>query len=411
MPGISLAIEEPKVVHKIVITGNKRTLDRVILYELTFKTNDYITDFDLKRSRQNLMNIDLFSHVDIRVFDIKIKGMVDVQITVKEKWSILPLPKLARTSDAENRMGMRYQDFNLTGRGYYLDINVMNRWANDFKHNLGLFYSAGLEARNFLRSRLNINTGFSKGKNLEETFLNGTVISGYNKDVYTNNLSVSREFGEFRYFEVGGTFSYSESSYEYLRGVRQSFISSKIVSLGAFLTYDNVSNLGNYIFEGYKWGLSLGNPNKLYGSDINAIIYNINFSHFILLNEKRVLAYRFKGAAITGNMSKEITTNVGGSTSLRGYEKAEYTGNRSIQMNSEYRFPLTARHWGGTVFLDGGKAWENGSPMKMRDLHWSTGLGLRLYIKRLVNGVGRLDWAYNVSRKEFKIYVGSNHTF
>ena len=404
-------METSKVVRKIVVTGNKKTIDRVILYELTFKPDDSITEFDLNRSRQNLMNTDLFSYVDLTAFDIGREGMIDVQITVKEKWSIFPLPQFARTSDGEVRAGMSYQDFNFTGRGYHLDINAMNRWANDFNNNLGLFRSARLETRNFMRSRLNINGGFSKGKNLEETYLDGTVVSDYNKNIYTNNISVAREFGKLRYFEAGGVFSYSESSYEYLKGIRQSFVSSKIVSLGVFLSYDNVSNLGNYIFEGYRWKLSVGNPNKLYGSNTNAVVYNVNFSHYILFNEKRVLAYRFKGAAITGNLSKDITTNVGGSTSLRGYKKAEYKGNRSIQMNSEYRFPLTSRYWGGTVFLDGGNAWENGSRLKLRDLHWSAGLGLRLYIKRLVNGIGRLDWAYNVSRKEFKIYVGSNHTF
>jgi len=397
-----------RVVHKIVITGNKRTLDRIILEELTFKADDTITDSDISESRQNLMNTELFSDVHFRESDVPKKGMVDVEIHVKEKWSILPLPYLARTSDAENRLGMRYQDFNLTGRGHYLEIKVINKWANDFKNNLGVFYSARLETKNFLKTHLNIAPAFSSGKTLEQTFADGTLVSEYNKDIKSNDFIVSHEFG---YFEVGAAYSNRVSSYEFLSGLRQPFNDSKIISLGAFIGYDRVNNLGNYIFDGYRLMLSMSNSNKLVGSDINAMVYGIDYNRFILMNGKNNLAYRVKGTVITGDASEDILATVGGSTSLRGYENAEFEGDRAIQMNSEYRFPLTPRYWGGTFFMDGGNAWSEGSSIKLSDLHWSAGIGIRLFIKQLVRGVGRLDWAYNLSRKEYKLYMGAHHTF
>jgi outer membrane translocation and assembly module TamA len=82
-----------------------------------------------------------------------------------------------------------------------------------------------------------------------------------------------------------------------------------------------------------------------------------------------------------------------------------------MQINSEYRFPITDRYWGGAIFVDTGNAWEKGTTTSIDDLHWGAGLGLRLFIKRLVNGIGRLDVAYNFSDDEVEAYLGLGHTF
>jgi outer membrane protein insertion porin family len=146
------------------------------------------------------------------------------------------------------------------------------------------------------------------------------------------------------------------------------------------------------------------------GSSNNSVTYTAGLSRYIPIDGKNI-AYRLIAAYGSGGGERGVLIGTGGSTSIRGYEKGEFEGNRMIQLNSEYRFPITDKYWGGVLFLDGGNAWKRGDSIDIGDINWSTGLGLRLFIKKLVKGVGRLDVAYNMERDEYKAYLGVHHTF
>lgn len=85
------------VVGDIVITGNKKTKDLIILREIPFKKGETYTLAVLVRkfedARRQLMNTALFHNVIVaaKSFD---GNKVNVTVDLKERWYLFPLPYL-----------------------------------------------------------------------------------------------------------------------------------------------------------------------------------------------------------------------------------------------------------------------------------------------------------------------------
>ncbi len=170
------------VVGDIYISGNKVTKSFVITRELPFKSGDSITlqqlTYDFTRSREHLINTRLFNEVTISLKGFR--GFVaDIEITVKERWYIFPLPYIrpvdrnftawAETGYSLSRFdyGLKYSQYNFTGRNDNLRVWLIT----GFSRQVELAYDRP-------------NTG----KNLVHGFGGGFLISGSEQlDVITTN--------------------------------------------------------------------------------------------------------------------------------------------------------------------------------------------------------------------------------
>jgi outer membrane protein insertion porin family len=394
-------------VEAIEIAGNKRTKNRVILEEMTFRTGDIISENDLELSRQNIMNLELFSDVNLNMVKAEQEGKIKIAVRVKEKWSILPLPVAGRNSDGDLKLGLQYEDFNLGGRAHYLKIRYYKKWANDADDKLGSHYSARWTAKNFLKRDITFEPSFKKGDELDETYEDGQVVSKYKIKNKYYSFKLSKDYKNHSF---GAGYSYGNREHTHLEGRKEEHEDTKTRTISLFTGVGKVNNLGHYLFEGSRLNLSLAYSHGTLGSSTNSVTYTAGLSRYIPIGGKNI-AYRLLAAYGSGGGERGVLIGTGGSTSIRGYEKGEFEGNRMIQLNSEYRFKITDKYWGGVLFLDGGNAWKRGNSINIGDLNWSAGLGLRLFIKKLVKGVGRLDVAYNMERDEYKAYLGIHHTF
>ncbi len=81
------------VIRSIVLSGNRRTRDRIILRELLFREGDTLRLTDmyakLERSRQNLMNTALFNTVSVLPVYIDPQNVI-IEVSVRERWYIWP---------------------------------------------------------------------------------------------------------------------------------------------------------------------------------------------------------------------------------------------------------------------------------------------------------------------------------
>lgn len=82
------------IVRNIIIEGNKKTRDIIILRELTFKQGDSL---DIKKipshfatSKRQLLNLSLFHEVNMSVVHFE-SHSIDVKIIVDERWYLFPL--------------------------------------------------------------------------------------------------------------------------------------------------------------------------------------------------------------------------------------------------------------------------------------------------------------------------------
>ena len=132
------------VIGNIQITGNKKTKDYVIQREIPFKQGDNILRTDLPAKlelcRQQLMNTALF--VDVEVKPKVIDNIILVEVHVKERWYLFPLPYfsivarnfndwLIEHNASLNRVnyGLKFTQNNVSGRNDNLNFWLISGYT------------------------------------------------------------------------------------------------------------------------------------------------------------------------------------------------------------------------------------------------------------------------------------------
>jgi len=97
---------------------------------------------------------------------------------------------------------------------------------------------------------------------------------------------------------------------------------------------------------------------------------------------------------------------VGGMNTIRGYDFGEFSGDKSLVFNVEYRFPL-AENFQAVLFADWGQAWDYEESINFEDLKFGRGVGVRFDTPL---GPIRLD--YGISEEGIgQTYFSIGHTF
>ncbi|PWT71787.1 MAG: hypothetical protein C5B59_17170 [Bacteroidetes bacterium] len=135
----------PFIVGEIFIKGNRITRSYIITRELPFKKGDtlYIQDLvgTFKHAKERIINTRLFNDVVIAVKEFR-GFVVDIEIQVKERWYIFPLPYVrpvdrnftawAQHNYSLSRLdfGVKYSHYNFTGRNDYLRAWLITGYSN-----------------------------------------------------------------------------------------------------------------------------------------------------------------------------------------------------------------------------------------------------------------------------------------
>lgn len=133
---------EKSVIKDIVVTGNKKTKDIVIIREVGFQVSDSLPTSNLmavlNRIRFNILNTKLFSDVTINIKDWDEHGL-ELHIKVVEKWYIMPIPIFQLADRNLNEWWVdRNRDFKR------IQYGVLLNWANFRGRNETLNISASL---------------------------------------------------------------------------------------------------------------------------------------------------------------------------------------------------------------------------------------------------------------------------
>lgn len=101
---------------------------------------------------------------------------------------------------------------------------------------------------------------------------------------------------------------------------------------------------------------------------------------------------------------------------LRGIPAYALSGTRRVTVNIEDRFDNRIGIWffqtGSVLFLDGGMIWDQGEGGFSARWYKSIGYGIRIANEKLQGAsVIRIDFAYNVDRKDFEFIVSVNQLF
>ena len=115
-------------ISKIIIHGNKVTQNEIILREITFQKDNIFTESDfsknLKKSKENLINLKLFNFVEIN--PIIEEGKAEITINLTERWYLWPYPIFEISERNFNSWwqdfkGSNYSDFSRLNYGLFLN--------------------------------------------------------------------------------------------------------------------------------------------------------------------------------------------------------------------------------------------------------------------------------------------------
>lgn len=416
---ITFVIKKGKPVYfeKIIISGNTNTRDKVIRRELPFVEQELYSGSKLKRGVRNLNRLDFFEDVKVDT----LKGSSDDKMILKINTPDKPTGTFtfgAGYSSQDNLFGnVSVAERNLLGRGQILQASAevsgsSNRYTASFTEPW-LFDIP-------LSGSLAVYRTFNDYDDYERERIGGSAGVGYPVYDFTRLSSTYvYEINEIKDPAADATDIIK------LLALEGKALTSKIITKLHFDTRDKVINTS----EGWDNSLTITYAGDVLQGDVAFVKYILEAGYYLPLFWGTVGHAHAEGGYIGKNGKGWIPSYerfyLGGLNSLRGYDwrdvgpkrfnslgnLSEVGGNKYIQFNLEYIFPLVKKAGlMGLVFYDMGNAFEDdlgddfpddgiediNDSFDLTNLRSSVGYGIRWYSPL---GPLRLEYGHVIDRR------------
>jgi len=398
----------PGRIDTVIISGNQKTRDYVILNEMTLRSGTRATPEAIEFDRNRIYSLGLFTRVDI-FFD-----SLDTQrfllVDVSERWYLIPLPLFGfRDGDPKkfyygagllhnNFRGANQKLFGMVTLGYnpsfalsFLDPLL------DSEHNL---YFSGRTSYSIVRNRSEV-----------ESALTGD----FDERHYEINTTLGKRFS--LYETAGIELGYQIVSIGSYRQGRTASPNGhdRFITAGVNYTYDS-RDLREYASRGLFLGFSITKLG-LGEADLNFARFGADIRTYVPLPLDFTFAARVHGTIVSGGtVPTYARAYFGYGERLRGYFKTVFEGENLLGSTVELRFPLLkARTFDVTslplpkefalwrfgislaVFANTGATWFRGDKLQFRSFYSGYGGGIHFLLPYSV--VVRTEYAFNEFRK------------
>jgi outer membrane protein assembly factor BamA len=374
------------VVSKVELFGLKWTKKEFVLRELLIKPGQEFSQEKLKLSIRNLLNTHLFYRVKASV--TQEGDRVTVKLYLKEKFPIVPLPRVRFKSSGAYKGGLELRDYNFLGMGHKL-FTGYTRWFNQEEPSKKAFVYANLYRVIKGKGDLSLGVFYSEGT---KKLIEGEREAGKYKEKSVSlpvSVKLYLDPKKVNQLSLGLTPQFSQS-----QSVKNRHFYYLNLSFGKDFTTDMV-----YYTVGQRFlsTVSLAIP------ELSSLFTgSLNFSY-----EK---FRRVKGAQ-TINYKLSFGTKIGYSGStfylkapIPGCREEKITGKRFLVGRFSYRIPLIDK----SVFLKPslfvGEAFNN-SPRRVLT---SAGVEVNAFWARLADGIIRFKvfrglGGYGETESSFKL--------
>lgn len=402
----------PSTSDKIVairIVGNKTTQARIILQEMVVQPGSVADPRAIERSRQAVMDLGLFKSVRTEL--LPAPGGKLLQVSVEEKYYLLPIPRLDRNSDGDVTYGVDLRADNLGGLNQSLKLSrTATRYSAqaDTGQDLSLDYSY---PRMF-------GSPYRLDFNISHAIWPDTAIADnpglFQHKSFSSRIGVSRLLnatGPSRGWSLGGGLVWRREDYRSDSGAPVPWgYAGKAFGIAASADYYDVRDL-LYTRSGSQYGYSLEVGGAFTGSDYayaRHVMYYRRYTPFGAEPYSNINLNLSAGFS-TGRLFGFDTFSLGGSSTLRGYSSETVTGASYALANIEYLRPIFGQRFLRlALFTDIGNAYPENRAFDLTRLHAAAGIGLRWKLKAFVKADLRLDVAYGNSVDGIKVY-GATH--
>ena len=385
---------------KVEISGNTKTMDRIVRYNLDVSDGRTYTATGLKTSKENLTRTSYFKDVKISTAPSAVPGEMDAKVEVQEG----PTGTLSGGigySSLDKVFGVvQLTENNLFGRGWRASLNSQFGARRTT-------YSIDFRDPHFLDSDFSLLLSVYKTRvtytDYERKATGGRAGLGYNLTRFTN-ASVSFRADSTLILPVGPTFSQVLLD-EFAKGLQ--YTRSITFSLNRNTTDKFIDPSRGSVQSG-----SVEYAGGPLGGDSRFVKYFLNAKAFYPVTASTVFSWNALWAHVVptvggGEIPIFERFFLGGPYSIRGFRSRELSpkdpntgeaigGNKELIGNLEYLFPLVPEiAFKGVVFFDVGNTWEQGKwPWTGEKLRYAYGAGVRWYSPM---GPLRFEWGWNLN--------------
>lgn len=399
---------------KIVIEGNDKTKEKVITREINIEPGDLFNFETARKSLQNIYNLGFFEDVNMKLEPGSEEDSIILVIKVIEK-NTGKFGIGAGYNSEEGLMGFTsYEENNLFGGGQKIQAKVELGGRTTYKLSFlepwlgGTPTSFGFEVYDTIKHK----------EDKEEE----VILAEYDEERLGGRLIFGRKISDS--VKLGLELKSERVTHDLISGTLPEDTDEGLTnSLVPTFSYDTRDN----VFEptsGWYHSFSLEKAGGFLGGDYDFSKYNLTLRAYISTQfiedivdigsikkitdnlSKGVLALRAMGGMADTDLPSFAAYQVGGMNTVRGYDFGEFSGDKSLVFNVEYRFPL-AENFQAVLFADWGQAWDYEESIDFEDLKFGRGVGIRFDTPL---GPIRLDYGIN-EEGEGKTYFSIGHTF
>lgn len=407
----------PAILRSIVFYGNNVTQDHILEQEMLIHVGDPVDPVRIESSRQAIMDLGLFISVQADV--VEANGDAVLRIYVKEKYYILPVPKLNRDDENNFSFGAELSMDNLAGLNQQLKLRYD---VDDSEAVSGGQVVTNLLSYSYPRlfgSPYLLSFDINQVQSPAETLSGPTVTSLYEKEAWVASLQVSRWLnliGPSRGWQVGGGLVWRKNYYEYRSGLPDSrFQTTRATGVSSLVKFIDVRD---YLFSrsGIEYGYNGEYGFPAFGSDSDYKRHGFFYRKYILLDQRphENIDIQARLGLSSGDIFADETNayGLGGSRTLRAYRSGDLSGNAFVLLNVQYLRPLFGYYpLRGVVFADIGNTYPSNREFNLGELRWDVGVGLRLRLKAFVKLDLRLDMAYAYDTGNTRVFLGTGEVF
>ncbi|MBE0511354.1 MAG: BamA/TamA family outer membrane protein [Chromatiales bacterium] len=404
---------EPELrISEIRFEGNQITEERILRQEMWLREGDVFDPDLLERSRQALMNLGLFRHVQAE--SQSIDGQQRLLIRVEERFFLLPIPLVgAKPDDDQFNYGVELRYDNLWGLNQRLKLAfehrrqlegeepLMRQWLLDYRYPRVMGSRNNLDFYTRLRSQRRL---------ISEQEGEGA----YHRDQYTLGLGLSRWLdpqGRSEGWRLGGRLNLIQHDYSEQWGAGLAYQDAQALELQWDVSYYRVAE-HPYHRAGDHYGYTLSHSLTGMGSDYSYLQHMLYWRAYRPLDwvDANLNTHLRLGLA-SGSSFKLPAYSLGGN-SLRGYRDELATGNAMLVLNMEYHHRISGyRQMRAVLFTDVGNAWDEPTSIRLTGFYPALGVGLRWRVQYFVDTTLRVDYGYGLRDETQRFYFSTTASF
>ena len=392
------ALVQSVTVKAINFAGNRVTQAKVMLRELPYTVGDAADPTAIEKGRQSILDLGLFKSVKVAV--VSDADGIAVTYTVKEKFYILPLPRIDANVDGQYAYGLQLGWDNVWGLNHSLDVMALLKERQQ----------AGVGTETLLTFSYNAPFVFDSPWSLGFSASNSTkpldnANGHYQEKIQAAQVLASRSLSPGLHSQgwiIGGGLQYSRQD---TSGVVAPY--GEVTAPIATLNYRNL-RFKVYSEEGVAFGSRLELAAKGLASDYNYSRLAVGGIQYLPLGSKpHQTVHLIAQAGVNWDGPTQIKAfGLGGSQALRGYDPYFREGNAYYRVAVEFARPVGCDWLRVVAIAEAGNVFNTPSEISFGRTYTSLGIGLRLRLPAFVRSQFEFGIAFPVGGGHFRTFGG-----